>query len=288
MENDNPLESMTKTKIEMKKINPYKIFFAAVLAAVISSCQKAEPLLYEQDANIHFALTGNDRDSIMYTFAYDITRSSDTILIPVQIAGHRSDAVRQFAAYVEQDSSTAVADLHYKALEPTYPLPADSGTAFLPLIIYNVAELEEKSVSLIIKLEATDDLGINDPRLIRAKLVFSARLEQPQWWSMWLGGYSRTKHQLFLITTEQTSMTMDGLDAPRNLYYVNLLTMMLNNPFAWVENNPEKGYVLTARDPSEDEFDFYHVDNPARKMLLRKNQASGRYFFIDENGVEVN
>jgi len=270
------------------KLNAYTLaLIGGLILIAASSCEKAEPLLYDRAANIHFALTGNDRDSLMYTFAYDITRSSDTILIPVQITGHRAGEARQFAAYVEQDSSTAVAGTHYKALEEVYTLPADSGTAYLPVIIYNVAELEETSVSLIVKLRATDDLGIEDPRLIRAKLVFSARLEQPQWWSMWLGSYSRTKHQLFLIATEQTSMTMDGLDAPRNLYYVNLLTMMLNNPFQWVEDHPEKGYVLSPRGTT-DAYDFYHQDNPERKMLLRKNYASGRYFFIDENGAEVN
>lgn len=272
----------------MKKRNTHISLILMGLATLGSaSCEKTETLRYDQPANIHFALIGDARDSITYTFAYDMTRPADTIRIPVEIAGYRTDVARLFSATVEQDSSTAVAGVHYKALDPTYPLPADAGTAHLPVIIYNTADLEEQSVSLIIKLRETDDFGIADPTLIRAKLVFSARLEQPPWWSMWLNDYSRVKHQLFLIVTEQISLTMDGLDAPRNLYYANLLTMMLNNPFAWVENNPEKGYVLTPH-ASEEAYDFYHSANPDRKILLRKNKASGRYFFVDEDGAEVN
>lgn len=271
----------------MNRITIYLIILGC-LATAFSACEKASPLIYDRDANIHFQLSGSLRDSIVYTFAYDVTKSSDTIFIPVRLAGYRTDQVRQYAAYVEQDSSTAVAGLHYEALAATYPMAANAGMTYLPLVIYNVAELEEKSVSLIIKLKATDDFDIEDPRLIRARVLFSARLEKPTWWNMWLGNYySRAKHQLFLIVTEQTTLTMDGLDAPKNLYFANLLTMMMNDPFKWVNDNPSKGYVLTQR-TGQDAYDFYHTDNPNRTLLLRKNQSSGRYFFIDENGLEIN
>jgi hypothetical protein len=252
------------------------------------SCKNADFQVFDRDANVYLNLEGINRDSITYTFAYDISKSSDTIFIPVRVMGFRSPQARQFSAYVERDSSSAIAGVHYEALAASYTMPADSGHTFLPLVIYNVPELEEKSVSVIVKLRESEDFGIENPKIIRAKVVFSARLEQPIWWNMWLGGYySRTKHQLFLIATEQTEMTMDGLDAPRNLYYVNLLTMMLNSPFNWVADNAEKGYVLKSR-VSDEVYDFFHQDNPARSIELRKNQASGRYFFIDENGIEVN
>src|SRR5690606_9561378 len=107
-----------------------------------------------------------------------------------------------------------------------------------------------------------------------------------EWWSMWLGAYSRVKHQLFLIVTEQRSLTMDGLDAPKNLYFANLLTLMLNDPFQWVADHPEKGYVLSETG-NGDTYAFYHEENPNRIIVLKRNAGSGRYFFIDEEGKEV-
>ncbi|WP_343671088.1 DUF4843 domain-containing protein [Chitinophaga sp.] len=269
-----------------------KRIYIILLMALLPACKKAAELHFDHAANIHFDLSGGDKDSIVYTFAYTPTLSQDTIWLPVQLAGIQENQDRTYSAYVETDSSTAQAGVHYEPLKPGYTLRADTGRASIPVIIYNVADLENESVSLMIKLKATSDLGIGIPtaddgsNLLKAKIVFSAMLEKPNWWNMWLGSYySRTKHQLFLIVTGVTTLTTAGLDAPRNLYLVNLLTTMLNDPFKWVANNPKKGYVLEA---SGNDYYFYNTENPARKILLRKNAAAGKYYFIDENGEEVN
>ncbi|WP_437920312.1 DUF4843 domain-containing protein [Sphingobacterium sp. LRF_L2] len=269
----------------MKKIIIY-LYIACFCALSFCGCEKASLVTYDQDANIYFDLSQSNRDSIVYTFAYDMTKALDTLLIPVRIMGNRVAKMRDFEAYVERDSSTAVADLHYKTLSSAYSLEASQGRGSLPLIIYNVPDLEEKSVSLILKLKESVDFGIDNPRLIRARIVLSARLEKPNWWDMWLTNYSRVKHQLFMIVTEQTSLSMIGLEAPKNLYFANLLTMMLNDPFKWVANNPQKGYVLTTDDNGAT-YAFYHKENPARTMVLKKNEGAGRYYFIDELGKEV-
>ncbi|WP_257666363.1 DUF4843 domain-containing protein [Parapedobacter tibetensis] len=271
-----------------------KIFLYALAGLLVfgSSCEKAELYTYDHSANIYFdftdSITGEYVDSITYTFAYDMTKAQDTVYILTRLSGIRVDQTRYYTAYVDQDSSSAIAGEHYEPLQVQYPLQANIGWAYLPLIIYNTADLEGTTVSLIIKLKASDDFGIENPDLIRAKVVFSARLEEPGWWNMWLGAYTRIKHQLFLLVTEQIELSTVGQDAPKNLYFVNLLTMMLNNPVTWVANNPEKGYVLDpVTEGSTAAYHFYHVDNPARTILLRFNAAAGRYYFIDENGEEV-
>ncbi|SFW84472.1 DUF4843 domain-containing protein [Chitinophaga sancti] len=277
---------------EDKKDYTMKGIYLMLLLSILAACKKAEELHFDHAGNIHFNLGAGDKDSIVYTFAYTPTLSRDTIWLPVQLAGIQVNKDRSFSAYVETDSSTAKSGIHYEPLKSVYTLRADTGRAYLPVIIYNVADLENESVSLVIKLKGSNDLGIEIPTaddgssLLRAKIVFSAMLEQPNWWNMWLGSYySRTKHQLFLIVTGVTQLTTVGLDAPRNLYLANLLTTMLNDPFKWVANNPAKGYVLEA---SGDDYYFYNKENPARKILLRKNAAAGKYYFIDENGEEVN
>ncbi len=253
-----------------------------------AACKKAEPSTFDHAANIYFDLPQAQKDSISYTFAYDLAKSSDTIRIPVTISGKRISQNRFYTAYVEMDSSTALPGTHYKALEQQYAIPANEGRTILPLVVYNRPDLEDSSRTIIMKLRTSGDFGVENPTIIRARVVLSARLEQPVWWSMWCGAYSRTKHQLFLIVTGITELSTVGLDAPKNLYIANLLTVMLNNPFDWVANNSAKGYVLEAVTPGNtNAYYFYTPQNPNKKILLQKNSGSGRYFFIDENGQEV-
>lgn len=265
-----------------------KVYYALGVVLLMAACKKAEPLTFDHAANIYFDLPQAQKDSISYTFAYDLAKASDTIHIPVAISGKRIAQDRIYTAYIETDSSTAIPGTHYKALEQQYTIRADEGRNVLPLVVYNRPDLEDSSRTIILKLRASRDLGIENPTIIRARVVLSARLEQPVWWSMWCGAYSRTKHQLFLIVTGITELSTSGLDAPKNLYIANLLTVMLNNPFDWVANNADKDYVLEAVTPGNtNAYYFYTPQNPNKKILLQKNTGSGRYFFIDENGQEV-
>jgi len=269
-------------------MKPYLIILFAMIA--LSSCKKAEEMKFDHAANVYFDLHGGSRDSIVATFAYAPTIPQDTVWLPVRLSGIRTEVARTFTAKIETDSSTAVPGLHYEALKPSYTIPAGRGIGYIPLVLYNKdKELENRAVSVIVKLTGTTDLGIENPYIIRAKVVFSAKLEKPGWWDVWpLPPYSRTKHELFILVTGQTSMTTEGLDAPKNLYYVGLLSTMLNNPFNWVARNPLKKYVLEEVTPgNKDSYYFYNTNNPAKKTLLRKNTQNGKYYFIDENGNEV-
>lgn len=269
--------------------------YTLLLMSILLSCKKSTELHYDHPASVHFNLPVENIDSIIYTFAYKPSLAQDTIWLPVQISGYREAQSRTYAAYVDEDSSTAKAGVHFEPLKDSYTLPSDSGTTKLPVIIYNSSALEDGAVSLIVKLKATNELGVEIPigadtrKLLKSKIVFSATLAKPNWWNMWLGGYySQTKHQLFLIVTGITTLTTEGIDAPRNLYIANLLTTMLNDPFKWVADNPGKGYVLEPVNAGSDEmYYFYSKDNPAKKMLLKKNTSLGRYSFIDENEEEV-
>jgi hypothetical protein len=167
-------------------------------------------------------------------------------------------------------------------------LKANTGVTQVPLIIYNSdSTLQSKSVQIKFKLYPTSDLDTALNKLINGKLVFSSKLERPDWWGMWMGDYfSQTKFQLFIITTGQTSMTMSGLDAPKNLYFVSVLTGFLNDPFTWVKRNADKGYVLEQQ--TDERYYFYSKDNPNKKIVYQYDSQAGKYFFIDETGLEIN
>ena len=180
-------------------MKPYIIILLAVLCA--SSCKKAEEKLFDHTANVYFDIHNGDKDSILKTFAYTPTLAQDTVWLPVRLSGIRIGESRSFTARVELDSSTAVPGLHYEALKPSYAIGADRGIGYIPLVIYNKDKaLEDQSVSVIIKLTGTPELGIENPYLLRAKVVFSAKLEKPDWWDTWpLPPYSRTKQHCVRI-----------------------------------------------------------------------------------------
>lgn len=265
----------------------FSILLAAVLMLMVS-CQKAKELTYNASDNIYFDFSSapKDRDSIIYTFAYEPSKARDTIFLPVRISGVRTSGDREFRL-VAAEGSTAVPGTHYEPLKDVYTMAADSGTYALPVILLNTDPLlSEKSVTLNLSLLETADFGLQITGLTTCKIVFSGKLEKPEWWNMWLGDYySQVKHELFLIATGVTEMTTSGLDAPMNLYYVGLLTSMLNDPFGWVADHPDAGYVLELR--TEGTYDFFNGNNPGKKTELRKNPDSGKYFFIDEKGREV-
>jgi hypothetical protein len=103
---------------------------------------------------------------------------------------------------------------------------------------------------------------------------------------MWLGGYySTVKHQLFRLSATTEDLSTAGIDAPKNLYFVDKLKGLMLSPATWVSNNPDKGYVFTQR--SDGDYDFYDAATPDKKFLYKKDVATGKFYFIDENGVKV-
>ncbi len=267
-----------------------KILIAFLSVLVLLSCKKAAELRYDAPDNIYFDFDPNtsDRDSIVYTFAYEPGKASDTIFLPVRISGNRIPEDRTFRIQEIAEGTTALSGIHYEALRASYTMPADSGRVYVPVILYNTdPELTQKSVTLQLTLVETPDFGLQITGLEKGKILFSAKLEKPFWWEMWLGPYySQVKHELFLISSGTIHMTTDGLDAPKNLYHVGRLNSFMNDPFSWVAQHPDAGYVLEKQ--SESSYHFFSSGNPAKKIELRKNEQSGRYFFIDENGQEVN
>lgn len=262
------------------------LFFLAATCALFS-CKKGEYMVYNSPDNIHFDFTIPTADSIVYTFAFTPSQQADTVYIPMQLSGRRVGRDRKYAVAAIDSNTTAIASEHYAPLQTSYILPADSGTCYLPIIIYNTDTLlRKRSVVLSLHLVATNDLGVAIADQDMGKVIISNKLEKPNWWTMWMGQYfSSTKYQLFIIATGLNTLSMSGLDAPKNLYFVSLLNTLLQDPFDWVTNNPKSGYVLTQQPNGS--YNFYNVNNPQSVIALVQDPSTGTWFFIDENGGDV-
>lgn len=252
------------------------------------SCHKAKELVYDSAENVYVDYWDSQADSVLYTFAFHPELGRDTLYVPIRIAGLRRDYDRKFSLQVVKDSSTAKENVHYVPLAPYYIMKQNTGVTYVPVILLNSdPALATRSVSMRIKLFSTEDLAAGIPERNKTKIVFSSKLEHEEWWDWWFdpATWSVTKNQFFIIVTGLTSLTKNGLDAPKNQYLASLVADFLSNPAKWVAKNPTKGYKLDVR--PDGNYDFYSVNNPDKKILYQKSASNGLYYFIDENGKEI-
>jgi hypothetical protein len=269
----------------MKKITI--ILLAAV--ALITACKKQQIDSFHGAENLYFdiGLYGYT-DSVLYTFAKFPGKSKDTIFIPVRVAGSRTaDKERTYSVKIIDTASTALPNIHFQPLKDNYVFAAGYGIQLLPVVVYNTdTNLVKRAVSLKLEIVPGGDFNADLSKLITTRVVFSAKLEKPKWWDMWLGSYySIVKHQLFRLSATTDDLTTAGIDAPKNLFYVDKLKALLTSPATWVFNNPDKGYVFAVR--PDGDYDFYDASAPDKKFLYKKDVASGKFYFMDENGIKV-
>lgn len=276
----------------MKNFIPLYII---ALVMVFIACKKNPDYIYDsQKDNIYFDITKtnlNEPANILYSFA-DTTLDvvEVTLYLPVKISGNRLPHNRNIRIGVIDTETTAQAGLHYAQLSQTYTVQADSGTLQLPVTLYNKDEiLLESTLVLSLQLLDSDDFEVDFPHLTSAKISFSARLEEPDWWKYWvgeLGFYSRTKHFLFLISSGTKALhnpSEDFFSTPKALYHISEYKAFLNNPFTWTDRHPE--YALDKQ--GNDDYLFYLKATPEKTYFLKWETEAGKYYFIDENGESI-
>jgi hypothetical protein len=262
-----------------------------LLAAVVgmAACKKETiPTYSGTTENIYFNLEPYGyKDSILYTFANHPEKPSDTVYVPVRISGNRVDSELVFAVKVIDSASTAQVNKHFQPLKDQYVVPARSGYAWVPVVLYNTdTMLFQRSFALTIQLLPTNDLHTDLNQLLTARIVFSTKLEKPVWWDHCPGGsYSMTKHLLFRLSATTEEVSNDNTAIPLWLYYKDKLNALLTNPKTWIANNPGKGYVYVQR--LDGDYDFYDPAKPDKKFLYRKKGNTTSYYFVDENGNDV-
>ena len=263
------------------------VLLAAVM--LMTACKKEQiPVFTSQENHIYFNLAPYGfQDSMIYTFAYHPERAKDTVWVPVRISGNRVGSSLTYKAKIIDSSTTGVINKHYEPLKDTYTFPANAGTSRMPVVLYSVdTMLLKQSYAVTIQLLPGDMLGAAFTQQNTVRIVFSSKLERPHWWDKCpQGPYSIIKHQLFRLSATTEDVSEDPFDVPIRLYYSDRFNALLTSPKTWIANNPDKGYEIKER--PDGNYDFFYSGTPEKKYLYRKNDQSGKYFFIDENGKEV-
>lgn len=272
------------------------ILLSVLCCMVIFACTKQETLTFNAEDNVYFDFLpeeSNDKtDSILYSFAYFPDKAEDTVFIPVRLSGARKPVDRRFSIVIIDSTTTAEPTKHYEPLKAEYIMPADSGICMVPLILINKDSiLKTKTLTIGLALKGTTELGVSFQMDNKGIVKFSNRLEKPTWWDTWagdLGQYSRVKHELFIRVSGTTELGTDLSDfntIPKALFHIRRFRSFLTDPFIWVQQNEELGYVVTME--ADGFYYFYSTKNPEAKYKLTKNTDDGKYYFTDEKGERV-
>jgi hypothetical protein len=261
-----------------------------VVLAFLPGCKKDSYQLYkETQNNVYFDFaTQRDRDSVTYTFAYTPDLLSDTFYLPVRIAGNRVSHVQTYKVMVMDSGTTAKPGLDYAPLKDSYTIAADSGFAWLPVVLLNNdSALTKHSVALNLRLVSSSDLGVALPDVITARILISNKLEKPSWWDTWgLTNYSDEKYQLYIIGSggrhDLPTGNNYGLYAPQALYYIGLMNQLITDPLGWLAEHPGEGYVLQQQ--PDGTYYFYNTATPANRIAVIFDTTNNTYYFVQKAG----
>lgn len=177
----------------MKKIY---LFWIPVLC-LLWRCSENERMVWESKAGVYFPEYTTDMDSLVYSFRISGTES-DTIWMQVKLQGVILEQPKAYEVVVDE-ASTAISDIHFKALEENYVFPAHEATTSFPIVVLKHGkDLDDKTVTLALRLKATEDLDVALPGQARARLLITNQLIRPSYWdmpiSLYFGAYSQAKH----------------------------------------------------------------------------------------------
>lgn len=200
---------------------------------------------FEGMNQVYFDLS-NEADTLYsYSFGTQPTSvTTDTVKVRVRIAGVRKSATQQYKVVVDP-SSTAKPGVHFEAINSDQTVTADSLTASFPVILLrqNLSDTRNDSIRLVLRLEATNDLGVRFPDKIKRTIAFDNVLAKPYWWdmpllkSMGLPDYTPAKYRLLLSYYDSDASQLEK--AIRNNRSWTQLYRNIQKVVAYFAANPE-------------------------------------------------
>lgn len=160
-------------------------------------CRENNRMVWESKAGVYFPEFTANADSLLYSFRIS-GLETDTIQMQVKLQGEVLKCPKTFQVAADE-TSTAMAGIHFETLKDNYIFPADKATTTFPVIVLKQGkELDDKTVMLVLRLKATSELDVALPEQVKARLLITNQLIRPSYWdmplSLYFGAYSQTKH----------------------------------------------------------------------------------------------
>lgn len=199
-------------------------YIAAVLYFILPGCKKETIDLYSGkdllyfDYSIHTSNKRNPQriDTTLFTFSLANELVADsTFNVQISLMGKQADRDRSFNIKVIDSATTAVAGVHYEALEASYFLPAKQSVAYIPVHFHRTKEMAGQQYTLQLQLEPNQDFDTTITQVDSKKDVSTAtftlyiddQIAKPvRWLDGYLGTFSREK---ILLICSQLNMTVN-------------------------------------------------------------------------------
>lgn len=148
------------------------IIISVQLFIFFTGCEK-EIMDYEGKEGVYFSVRHNNNSTILESmWPYQPYSNVDFVRIAkdevefdvkVMITGPAKDYDRVFQVSVNPDSTTAIVGQHYEAVQEKWTIPAGAVSTTIKVRVNRTPDLEEKPVTLGLRLIATDDFALSFP-----------------------------------------------------------------------------------------------------------------------------
>ena len=157
-------------------------FFAiGVIALSLAACSNDEYKgeyskdgTFEGANQVYFDL--NNASDTLYNYSFGTQPTSvttDTVTVKVKLAGVRKSQAQHYKVVVDQ-SSSAKAGVHFEPINSDQVIPADSLASSFRVVLLrqNLSDTKNENIRLVLRLEASDDLGVRFPNALKRTINF--------------------------------------------------------------------------------------------------------------------
>lgn len=202
------------------------ILLVFVWGGIISACSEKDIMTYSGDTLYVYFAADATVDSTTFSFkAYPSGKIH--MKIPMKSNGVWLTKAREYTVSADEKFTTLPSELY--VLPEKCVFPAGQSRDTIEITLLNGDLLKEKTCRLMLKVDETESVREGDDNYRRAIILVSDKLERPQWWTVWdggyggvpqyniaerfyLGDYSETKYTMFLEELAKDGTEFDGQD----------------------------------------------------------------------------
>ena len=202
------------------------ILLVFVWMCVISACSEKNVMEYSEDTLYVYFAADATADSTTYSFKA-FPSGEIHMKIPMKSNGVWLTKEREYTVSADEEFTTLPSELY--VLPEKCIFPAGQAQDTIEIVLLNGDLLKEKICRLMLKVDETELVREGDDKYSRAIILVSDKLERPQWWIVWDGGYggvpqyniaehlylgeySETKYTMFLEELAKDGGEFDGQD----------------------------------------------------------------------------
>ncbi|MGQ1910382.1 DUF4843 domain-containing protein [Marinifilum sp. RC60d5] len=160
-------------------------------------CSENERLIYETKPAVYFPDYNDDNKTASVSFVVDPEKQDMIFDLGIAVLGSIPNDLN-YELQINSES-TAIEGVHYKSFNTSQVFPAGKLDVVLPITIMYSPNLDNEAVTLSLSLLPTNDIDLAYKDRLTVDIQISNLLfESPIWNYLYLGEYSKVKHQIFI------------------------------------------------------------------------------------------